>query len=320
MPVSFNRLGQAFAGEAAALAVVGRDEADVVVALQSRVDDDDRDPAAAPRRRPAATSAASSSGASTMPETPRLTKPFDLRHLRVAIVLAQRSAPDDRRRPAPRRPCSAPAWMLCQNTCDVPFGMTAIVSAPGAAARIRWPASRPARRAARRRRRQKQASASALMPRSIVPPRRMPTSAFRLKASYTRRARLRRLRFPEIVDRRRTCRTRCKQSLAVPPSICSRSSANTRRSRRARGRSRPRIRRGHVQTGQSEPIISRDGPNAVERDVEVRSELPGRPRAPVGFGHQPRQLAPDVGQAPPAREVAPPLGRIRSPRMSGLPR
>jgi hypothetical protein len=26
---------------------------------------------------------------------------------------------------------AAPAWMLCQNTCDVPFGMTAIVVPDG---------------------------------------------------------------------------------------------------------------------------------------------------------------------------------------------
>src|SRR4030095_8685561 len=38
--------GQMIAGHAATLAVVGRDEADVVVALQPRVDDDDRNAAA----------------------------------------------------------------------------------------------------------------------------------------------------------------------------------------------------------------------------------------------------------------------------------
>ena len=59
---------------AAALAVVGGHEADVVAALQPGVDDDDRDPARV-ASAPAAASAESSSGASTMPATPRLMKP-----------------------------------------------------------------------------------------------------------------------------------------------------------------------------------------------------------------------------------------------------
>ena len=112
------RAREMLAREPAALAVVGRHEADVVAALQAGVDDDDGN--AAPlgvghrrgerrfveRREHDAGHAAADEA-------------FDLRHLRVAIVLAQRPAPDDRRRPVPappsprRRGCSARRRATC---------------------------------------------------------------------------------------------------------------------------------------------------------------------------------------------------------------
>ena len=97
--------GQPLAAELAALVVVGGDEADVVVALQPRVEDHDRDLLRARVGSPAPTSAVSSSGASTMPDDAAADEVLDLRDLRVAIVLAQRAAPDDRRRRAPAPPC-----------------------------------------------------------------------------------------------------------------------------------------------------------------------------------------------------------------------
>ena len=80
------------------------------------------------------TSARLSSGASTMPDTPWLREALDDLHLLLAVVLAQRSLPDDAARESPAAvsscaACTAPAWMLFQNSCVVPFGMTAIVSA-----------------------------------------------------------------------------------------------------------------------------------------------------------------------------------------------
>ena len=106
------------ARQASALAVVGRDEADVVVALQPRVDDDDRDSAAlrvghrlserrvVERRQHDARDAAAD-------------EPLDFGDLRIAIVLAQRPAPDDRHAelaapPFPRpRGCSARTRATC---------------------------------------------------------------------------------------------------------------------------------------------------------------------------------------------------------------
>ncbi len=72
------------------------------------------------------TSAASSSGASTIPDTPRVMKPSTS-----ATCDARSSSRSGPRQmmstPSSCAAFSAPAWMLCQNTCDVPFGMTAIV-------------------------------------------------------------------------------------------------------------------------------------------------------------------------------------------------
>ena len=74
-------------------------------------------------------SALSSSGARTMPDTPRLTKPS------TSDTCESRSSS----RSGPRHTMStfwsaaafaAPAWMLCQNTCEVPLGITAIVVRP----------------------------------------------------------------------------------------------------------------------------------------------------------------------------------------------
>ena len=72
------------------------------------------------------TSAASSSGASTMPDTPRLTKPS------TSETWASRSSSRIGPRqmmvtPSSLPACSAPARMLCQNVCVVPFGITAMV-------------------------------------------------------------------------------------------------------------------------------------------------------------------------------------------------
>ena len=88
-----HRLDQPLAAQLAALEVVGGDEADVVAALQPGIEDHDRD---LPSRRVATgpASAASSSGASTMPGDAARDEAFDLGHLRVAIVFAQRPAPD----------------------------------------------------------------------------------------------------------------------------------------------------------------------------------------------------------------------------------
>src|SRR5262245_32927926 len=71
-------------------------------------------------------SAASSSGASTMPATPRLTKPS------TSDTCDARSSSRNGPRqmivaPISLAAFSAPAWMLCQKTCEVPFGITAIV-------------------------------------------------------------------------------------------------------------------------------------------------------------------------------------------------
>ncbi len=86
-----------------------------------------------PRRFAAATggaSAESSSGASTMPDTPREMNPS------TSDTCAARSSSRSGPRQMMETPSScaafaAPAWMLCQNTCDVPFGMTAIVIPDG---------------------------------------------------------------------------------------------------------------------------------------------------------------------------------------------
>src|SRR5262249_43448444 len=94
LALAAERLREPLAAHAAALEVVGRDEAAVVVALQSRVEDDDRNllllrllHGAHERRfverREADAGHAAAHGV------------LDLRHLRVAIVLAQRPAPDD---------------------------------------------------------------------------------------------------------------------------------------------------------------------------------------------------------------------------------
>ena len=84
------------AGEPPALAVVGCDEAHVAAALESRIDHDDRNAAARGvcnrrRERGLVERREHDAGHTAADE------PFDLRHLRVAVVLPQRSAPDDRR-------------------------------------------------------------------------------------------------------------------------------------------------------------------------------------------------------------------------------
>ena len=97
-----------------------------------------------------ATIAASSSGARTMPEAPRPTA------FSISATCASRSSS----RSGPRHAMStssseaafsAPACMLCQNACDVPFGITAIDSRPGVRCRPSrrrrpGPQSRPATR------------------------------------------------------------------------------------------------------------------------------------------------------------------------------
>ena len=75
-------------------------------------------------------SAVSSSGASTMPETPRLTKPS------TSDTWESRSSSRTGPRQMISTPSSfaardAPAWMLCQKMWAVPFGMTAMVIVPG---------------------------------------------------------------------------------------------------------------------------------------------------------------------------------------------
>src|SRR5262249_30981071 len=90
-----NRLGEPLAAELSAFDVVGGDEADVVAALQARVEDDDgnllpdgllhwRHESGFVERRDTDAGDAAADEA------------FHLRDLRVAIVFPQRSAPDDR--------------------------------------------------------------------------------------------------------------------------------------------------------------------------------------------------------------------------------
>ena len=124
MPLAAEQLREVLAGELAALVVVGRDEADVVV----------RPSGPSRRSRPARFAhrvahrrdqRRSSSGASAMPDTPRAKRsrprrPASRDRLRASGPRQMMSTPSS----AP--PLRAPAWMLCQNTCDVPLGMTAI--------------------------------------------------------------------------------------------------------------------------------------------------------------------------------------------------
>ena len=65
-----------------------------------------------------------------MPDTPREMNPS------TSDTCAARSSSRSGPRQMMETPSScaafaAPAWMLCQNTCDVPFGMTAIVIPDG---------------------------------------------------------------------------------------------------------------------------------------------------------------------------------------------
>ena len=76
-----------------------------------------------------ATSAESSSGASAMPLTPRAMA------FSTSLTCESRSSSRSGPRQATVTPSScaafsAPAWMLCQNACEVPFGITATVMPP----------------------------------------------------------------------------------------------------------------------------------------------------------------------------------------------
>ena len=93
--LALEALDQALAAEPSALEVVGRDEADVAVALQPRVEDDDGDLPGdrvvdgLDQRRLVERGDHDARDAAA-------DEALDLGHLRVAIVLAQRPAPDDR--------------------------------------------------------------------------------------------------------------------------------------------------------------------------------------------------------------------------------
>ena len=160
---------------------------------------------------------------------------------------------------------SAPAWMLCQNTCDVPFGITAMVSLP----------RRRRRRAARReqRRRDQRArtsspfshtSSHSVLHRSL--PAKTPETRCALPPSTASRSAERALS-QVVVDDAPSCarsrRPRCTPASPIRPSAARRRSSRTRR-------------RG---------------------TAEIWS---GVQRCPVRLGHQPRQLAAHVAEARPA--------------------
>ena len=113
--------------ERAAFHVVGRDEADVVGVIEVRVDDDDRDPGLARFLDDVAERPVRSSGASTMPlHAPRDEVLDDLDLLR-ELVLLRRSLPQDVDADS-FAAASAPAWIDFQNSCVVPFGITAMTT------------------------------------------------------------------------------------------------------------------------------------------------------------------------------------------------
>src|SRR4051812_20083013 len=95
LALSADRLREALAAELSAFEVVGRDEADVIVSFEPRIEDEDRDlpldrlgyglhqRGFIQRGEHDARHAAAD-------------EPLHLRHLRVAVVLTKRSTPDDR--------------------------------------------------------------------------------------------------------------------------------------------------------------------------------------------------------------------------------
>src|SRR5258705_1083992 len=230
------------------------------------------------------TRAASSSGASTTPDTPRLTKPS------TSETWESRSAsPMGPRQmivaPSSLPACSAPARMLCQTTCVVPFGMTAIVNAPApgdadpAAAGAAVLSPPPHAAAAARRIRASvffimslppkggsHVSTSSVLRRSRVP---LTTRGFRLQAEEISGS------SPEnlfaFVNRVFTNRVANQIDDAV-------------------------VGGGHDADGPVRPDHQARRPEGLQRRVDVRTQLGRGPRRPVRFGHQPRQLAAYVGK------------------------
>ena len=234
-----HRFDEALTAKLPALDVVGGDEADVVVALQAGIEDHDRNLLAdrvvhrtdergfIERREHNAGHAAADEA-------------FDLGHLRVAVVLAQRSAPDqlDARAPCPRgsrrRECSARRCAL------VPLG----IIATDIDARIRTTTSAgwlpPLLHALHRER------------RAGAPPGPPQTTRHVLNTRFIRLL----APFDCTLCLQQASRTaaRCRRARRpVPP-------ADARRARSGRRRARHDTAPASVQTGQSDPIISRSGP------------------------------------------------------------
>src|SRR5687768_14732027 len=91
-----HHFGKARAPELTTLDVVGRDKADVIVSLQPRVEDDNRD-LATHRFGDRRDERRFVERRQHDPRNPRAAdEALDLGHLRIAVVLAERPAPDDR--------------------------------------------------------------------------------------------------------------------------------------------------------------------------------------------------------------------------------
>ena len=126
--LAVQQLGHVLAGQPAAGVVVGGDEADVVVALQTRVEDDDGD-AALHRGRDRADERRLVERRERDPGDAARHRVLDFGDLRVAVVLAQRAPPHDSRRsvPAPpsprRRAPSARTGAWCPSESSPPSGV-----------------------------------------------------------------------------------------------------------------------------------------------------------------------------------------------------
>src|SRR5439155_6432798 len=206
-----------------------------------------------------AASALSSSGASAMPETPRLTNPS------TSETCASRSSSRSGPRQITETPSScaalfAPAWMLCQKTCDVPFGITAIVRPDAARAAVPAGALSGAHPA------QTSSSARAALNNPLQ-------SRDWLMVSST-----------EKIPRphRRTA----EYSVALRGGALAQKISDDVHGSCVIGRQR-----AHRPVRTDHQAI---GAEAVEGDFEVRPQLIGCPRPPIRFGHEAGHLAADV--------------------------